>query len=83
MLAGGAPQYLKIKKFMIVSVSAEMREGLETLRAATYHLLGVIRVDTKVPGRPADRTKPFTLPFGSTVLDLARDARGYVRWERL
>jgi hypothetical protein len=68
---------------MIVSVSAEMREGLESLATATYHLLRVIRVDTKVPGGPADRTKPFTLPFGSTVLDVAWDARGYVRWERL
>jgi hypothetical protein len=59
------------------------REGLETLKAATYHLLGVIRVDTKVPGGPADRTNPITLPINSTALDLARDTRGYVRWERL
>ena len=54
-------------------VSATTGEGLETLRAGTYHLLGVLRVYTKVPGKPADRTKPFTLPIGSTVLDLARE----------
>ena len=33
----------------------------------------MLRVYTKVPGKPADRTRPFTLPIGSTVLDLARE----------
>ena len=32
-----------------------------------------MRVYTKVPGKPADRSKPFTLPIGGTVLDLARE----------
>ena len=35
--------------------------------SATYHLLGVMRVYTKVPGKPVDRSRPFTLPIGSTV----------------
>jgi len=60
-------------RFPIEPVSASSGEGLESLRTATYHLLGVMRVYTKVPGRPADRSKPFTLPLGSTVLDLARE----------
>ena len=60
-------------RFPITPVSALTGEGLESLRTATYHLLGVMRVYTKVPGRPADRSKPFTLPLGSTVLDLARE----------
>jgi ribosome-interacting GTPase 1 len=60
-------------RFPIVSTSATTGEGLETLREAAYHLLGVLRVYTKVPGKPADRTRPFTLPIGSTVLDLARE----------
>jgi ribosome-interacting GTPase 1 len=59
-------------KFPIVEVSAHTGEGLETLRQATYDLLGVLRVYTKVPGKPADRARPFALPIGSTVLDLAR-----------
>jgi ribosome-interacting GTPase 1 len=59
-------------RFSIVAVSAQTGEGLEMLRTETYHLLGVLRVYTKVPGKPADRTRPFTLPVGSTVLDLAR-----------
>jgi len=60
-------------RFPVAPVSARTGQGLETLRAATYHLLGVLRVYTKVPGKPADRTRPFTLPIGSTVLDLARE----------
>jgi uncharacterized protein len=60
-------------RFPIVAVSVTTGEGLETLRFATYHLLGLLRVYTKIPGKPADRTKPFTLPLGSTVLDLARE----------
>jgi ribosome-interacting GTPase 1 len=57
----------------IQSVSVQNGEGLETLRQAAYHLLGVLRVYTKVPGKPVDRSRPFTLPIGSTVLDLAKD----------
>jgi len=60
-------------RFPIVAVSSQTGEGLETLRTAAYDLLGVLRVYTKVPGKPADRTRPFTLPIGSTVLDLARE----------
>ncbi len=60
-------------RFPIVAASARTGEGLETLRQAAYDLLGVLRVYTKVPGKPADRTRPFTLPIGSTVLDLARE----------
>jgi ribosome-interacting GTPase 1 len=60
-------------RFPITAVSAATCEGLETLRAGTYHLLGLLRVYTKVPGKPPDRSRPFTLPIGSTVLDLARE----------
>lgn len=60
-------------RFPILSVTAQDRQGLETLRQYAYHLLGVLRVYTKVPGKPVDRSRPFTLPIGSTVLDLARD----------
>ncbi|MDR3619408.1 MAG: 50S ribosome-binding GTPase [Paludisphaera borealis] len=60
-------------RFPVLPVSAESGEGLETLREAAYHSLGLLRIYTKIPGRPADRTKPFTVPIGSTVLDLARE----------
>ncbi len=58
-------------RFPVVAVSALGGEGLDALRRASYDLLGLIRVYTKIPGKPADRTKPFTVPFGSTVADLA------------
>jgi ribosome-interacting GTPase 1 len=60
-------------RFPILPISVERGEGLDGLRRATYDLLGVLRVYTKVPGKPADRSKPFTVPIGSTVLDLARE----------
>jgi ribosome-interacting GTPase 1 len=59
-------------KFPIEACSALTGEGLETVRTATYDLLGVLRIYTKVPGKSVDRTKPFTLPVGSTIIDLAR-----------
>lgn len=60
-------------RFPVLTVSAQTGEGLDALRRATYDLLGVMRIYTKVPGKPADRSKPFTVPLGSTVLDLARE----------
>jgi ribosome-interacting GTPase 1 len=60
-------------RFPIVPISVQEGEGLDGLRRATYDLLGVLRVYTKVPGKPADRSKPVTVPIGSTVLDLARE----------
>jgi uncharacterized protein len=77
--ADGARERLEVvtewfaPKFPVAPISAQTGEGLESLRTATYDLLGVLRVYTKVPGKPADRTKPFTLPVGSTILDLARE----------
>jgi len=62
-----------LPRFPIVPVSAQGGEGLDDLRRASYDLLGVMRVYTKMPGKPADRTKPFTLPIGGTVIDLARE----------
>jgi ribosome-interacting GTPase 1 len=60
-------------RFPVLTVSAQTGEGLDGLRRATYDLLGVMRIYTKVPGKPADRSKPFTIPVGGTVLDLARE----------
>jgi ribosome-interacting GTPase 1 len=59
-------------RFPILSVSSGKRDGLERLASMAYHLLGVLRVYTKAPGKPADRSSPFTVPVGSTVGDLAR-----------
>lgn len=60
-------------RFPVSAVSAQTGEGLDALRRDSYDLLGAMRIYTKVPGKPADRSKPFTIPLGSTVLDLARE----------
>jgi ribosome-interacting GTPase 1 len=58
-------------RYPLVVVSAEQGTGLEELRKALYDRLGVIRVYTKQPGKPADMTSPFTCPVGSTVSEFA------------
>ena len=60
-------------KLEVHPVSAATGEGLEQLAERLWQLLGVIRVYTKQPGRPADYATPFTLHVGSTVEDLARE----------
>ena len=54
-----------------VEISAVTGTGLDILPAKLFELLGIIRVYAKPPGKPADMTEPFTLPVGSTVMDLA------------
>ncbi|HOW72665.1 MAG TPA: TGS domain-containing protein [Phycisphaerae bacterium] len=56
----------------MMPVSALTGEGLKEMLAYLFSLLGVIRVYTKLPGKPPDREKPFVLPAGSTVGELAR-----------
>lgn len=57
--------------FEFVEISTETGAGLEELSAKFFGLLGIIRIYAKPPGKPADMTDPFTLPAGSTVMDLA------------
>jgi ribosome-interacting GTPase 1 len=58
-------------EFAIHPTSVTTGEGLEDLRVALFGLLGVIRVYTKIPGKPPDMDKPFILKSGSTLLDFA------------
>jgi ribosome-interacting GTPase 1 len=59
-------------RYPLVTASAGAGANLDSVRAAAYDSLGVIRIYTKLPGKPTDRDDPFTLPQGGTVLDLAR-----------
>lgn len=52
-------------------VSAVRGDGLVEFRKAVYDLLGVMRIYTKQPGKPVDRSSPFTCPIGSTVEEFA------------
>jgi len=54
-----------------VEASTKTGIGLEKLSAAFFNLLDIIRIYAKPPGKPADMDEPFTLPAGSTVMDLA------------
>jgi len=56
----------------IVSVSAQTKRGLEVWFHSLWELLAMVRVYSKAPGKAADLHKPFALPAGSTVADLAR-----------
>jgi ribosome-interacting GTPase 1 len=63
-------------RFAVMPLSTATREGLDRVAALAYDLLGVIRIYTKVVGKPVDRDSPFTLPVGGTVGDLARAIHG-------
>lgn len=58
-------------EFDIYEVSALTGDGLEDLRRGLFDSLGIIRVFTKIPGKPPDLAKPFTLKKGSTLMDFA------------
>jgi small GTP-binding protein len=59
-------------RFPLLVVSARNGAGLEELRHAVFDLLDVVRIYSKSPGKQADMDTPFTLPRGSTVLNLAQ-----------
>ena len=46
-------------------------DAVNELRGAVYASLGVVRIYTKKPGKPAEYVDPFTIPSGGTVDDLA------------
>jgi len=59
-------------RFELLSYSTADKESLDVLRRRLFERLNVIRVCTKVPGKPAETNTPFVLPAGATVMDLAR-----------
>ena len=56
----------------VMAVSAQTGEGLDEWFHRLWELLAIIRVYAKQPAKPPDLNKPFVLPAGSTVADLAR-----------
>jgi ribosome-interacting GTPase 1 len=53
------------------SVSAETGTGLEELRATLFARLRKMRIYAKEPGKRPDLNRPFVLPLGARVHDLA------------
>ena len=54
------------------AVSAEHGHGLEDLKRTLFEQLRVIRIYAKEPGKKPDLERPFVLPHGATVVQLAR-----------
>jgi uncharacterized protein len=71
----------------VIGVSAQTRQGLDEWFQRLWELLAMIRVYPKEPGRPPDMRKPFVLPAGATVADLAcqihRDLPERMKFARL
>jgi uncharacterized protein len=71
----------------MIPVSATTGEGLDVMMKKLFETLQVIRVYSKYPGKPADKEKPFLLPAGSTVEELARsihkDLAGHLKFARV
>jgi ribosome-interacting GTPase 1 len=59
------------ERFPIHVIAAESGTGLPELRTAMYEFLRVMRIYTKHPGKPADKSSPFTCPIGGTVHEFA------------
>ena len=59
-------------RFPALCVSAKTGSGLGELAPFLVAALGIVRVYTKLPGKAADRSRPFTLRAGDRVLDVAR-----------
>ena len=59
-------------RYPLFVVSVERGDGLAELRQALFDILGVIRLHSKQPGKPADTSgAPYTCPAGSTVAEFA------------
>jgi ribosome-interacting GTPase 1 len=68
-------------------VSTTEGTGLEALRQALFASLRVVRVYTKMPGSKPDLEKPFVVPHGATVMELAeiihRDMVAHFKFARV
>jgi uncharacterized protein len=75
-LPGAADNFEALKELHpnlmpMLAVSSETLQNLGEVPRLCFKLLNVIRIYSKEPGKPADMEKPFILPHGSTVVDLA------------
>lgn len=55
----------------IFFISVKKGINMEDVKRIIFNSLGIVRVYTKKPGYPPDLSKPYILPIGSTVLDVA------------
>jgi ribosome-interacting GTPase 1 len=73
--------------FPALCASTTTGAGLGAIGSWLFQRLGVVRVYTKVPGKPPDMDRPFTLRAGQTVQDVAeqvhREIAGSLRFARI
>lgn len=74
-------------RWPMLAVSATSGQHLDALPQALYTLLDLVRVYTKAPGKKPDLTSPFTLPQGSTVVEVAesvhKDFAAHLKFARI
>jgi len=59
-------------RFPAIATSARTGHRLGELAQFLFQALSIVRVYSKLQGHPADRTRPFTVRRGETVLDVAQ-----------
>ena len=59
-------------RFPAVATSAMTGAGIGLLAPFLFEALCIVRVYTKAPGKSPEKTRPFTVRRGATVLDVAR-----------
>ena len=73
--------------FPALGVSALTGQGLERIGPLLFRRLGIVRVYTKTPGKPAEHDTPFTVRRGATVEDVAalvhRDIADRLKFARM
>ncbi|MFC1737507.1 GTPase [Planctomycetota bacterium] len=72
----GKGAFEKVKQFgpddfEYIEISTKTGTGVEKLLGMLFKMLNIIRIYAKPPGKKADMKEPFTLPAGSTVMNLA------------
>lgn len=74
-------------RYPALATSAATGQGLKDVAPLLFRALALVRVYTKPPGRAAERSRPFTVRRGQTVLDVARlvhrDIADGLRYARL
>ncbi len=60
------------RQYPSVAISATTGFNLDYFPKLVFDLMNIVRVYTKVPGKPADTDRPFTLTLGGTVFEVAR-----------
>jgi hypothetical protein len=58
-------------RWPMLAVSVPTGHHLDRLPLALYTLLDIVRVYTKAPGKKPELDAPFTLPCGSTIVEVA------------